>query len=293
MIEHTVYLGEHILNKVYSTSAIRKENTISEKTFKKIINPKNLESLERQFQKIDKKGKSIELSKKIKHHYSDIPKSKVSIFIKFLSKHGFNLERKFEGYPIVDILRNIILQFEDPEQRFNAIKEYIEKSTSLWIPLILFHEEMNPERVNKEKIFKNEQLNSIKEVLLNQIHLWNEKGQLLNCYRLYDVLALWSLYENKDVVEEFIKGCFKEEERLISFINGFSFDMVNFDFRGEYTEEYTTKEYNFYTMERLIDLEWFKEELDKQKYLDKHEDLIEFKKKLEKYISEKEHTICV
>lgn len=202
--------------------------------------------------------------------------------IEFLSKHGKDLEENFSGYSILSIIENIILKIKNQEQRFDTIKKYTEESTSLWTPLILFHKEKAyyHEQLKQEKNLNNKQLTIINNILLKKIDSWNKKGKLLSCYRLYDVLNLWGLYKNKDVVKKFIKDSLNDEKKITHLINGFNYEKIYL-----IIEEANIK-HEFRVMEKFMVLEYVKEELDKIKYPNKNKDLIEeFKGKLEEYIS--------
>ncbi len=106
-----------------------------------------------------------------------------------------------------------------------------------------------------------------------KIQLWAKNGKLISCNQLKDILYYWSLIESKQVVEEFIKNSLKDENKTIKLIKGFKKGNDPLSFEID-------------IMNKLISLEYVKEQLNKKKYSNEHKNLIEeFKRQMEEYNS--------
>lgn len=261
------------------------ENEISTVEFNHIINSKDYKSLENNILKIDQPEKIIDLLRRLNIECLDIPKEKIPMFIEFLFKKGDTLRtsnnrfNSYKDYLTLDLLKELIHRSEHP--RFNIIKENtLKKGTSLFIP-IWFLDGGGKDYLNEE------QLKQMEKIILDKIHDCNKRGELLSCYHLNVILNYWSSIENKEVVKEFIKGVFKDENKTIKLINGFITEVEHVKLNIEdvfgnnsklspnYTERWSSITFDLITMKTLISLEYVIEQLNKKQYSTEHKELIE------------------
>lgn len=281
LIENNVLLGEHLLKKVFNEENRLKlnKNEISLREFYKIIYlEEEFENLEQCLLELDKQEKVVNLFKKIMHRRFRIPEDRLQIFTEFLFKNGGNLQISIRQSSY--FLRELILTLEY-QQQLNIIKKCASKDESLIMLVILLW----GNSTHSDKFFVHILGEIISIILIHgkqkrnikrcaeKIQLWAKNGKLISCNQLKDILYYWSLIESKQVVEEFIKNSLKDENKTIKLIKGFKKGNDPLSFEID-------------IMNKLISLEYVKEQLNKKKYSNEHKNLIEeFKRQMEEYNS--------
>lgn len=259
MIANSLVLGTQILKNVFKEDKIKlEESKISMIEVDEIINLKDFKKFEQKVLELNKQGKLEDFFEKINYPYFKNPEITCPYLMEVLSKNKNILH--ISDSQIASFLSKLISKEE--YSRRNILKKCVLKDENLIISV----------RLLNNIAYK---FDEIENILLKKIYIWNKSEKLLSCSQLYDILDYWSFIENKETVEEFIKNTLKDKNKTIQLIKGFK--------KGNNPPSFEIE-----IMNRLISLEYFKEELNKTKYPEKYKELIEdFKEELERYIKKK------
>lgn len=138
---------------------------------------------------------------------------------------------------ILQIIHQFTLRFNFPEERYDLLKNAIEKSED---SLYIFIEELGIEdsrqgryglrettRPEEDWTVNSEQLEELEKVACNKIEVWAEDGKLAKHNKLPEILFTWKRWD-PDKAKKYIADLIKDDESLINFVSAFAEKSVSY-----------------------------------------------------------------
>jgi len=206
-------------------------NEFSQKEIKTILpTTNNPNSFSEALQTINKNGKITRFLERLADYIYDIPKENIESIILVLLDIGDSLQvdenYRSPGF-IVNICNKLINELGSHEEKYNILKNAIEKSTKSLFTIVYMVDNIldHESEYIEKKSFTSEEKNKIKEIVLKKIESWANNGQLKNHKKLLYILFRWKEWGHKDKIINFINNMIENDEGLINFITAFLKDI--------------------------------------------------------------------
>ena len=244
------------------------ENEISKRELISILKSDDSKFLYDKIIELNKNGKTKQFLLGVINNIEEIPSKNIPLFIENLLNIGDLLiiqEQSFlnidVGIYISRIINDLLFRYETQEQRYEILKEIIpklDKSIHTLTHVIGIEDQSHGKYGFAEKpktsedllLINNMQLDNLEKLTAEKIKEWANSGKLINCSNLNEILYDWSLWENINIVKEFVEFHLKDDENTIKLIQGFE---KNINTLKNYNIEHR-KTYEFEILERFINL---------------------------------------
>lgn len=194
----------------------------------------------------------------------DIPKENFQTIFNVLMNLGDMIPENREGMyslgsnmEIMRVFYQLNMQLESELERYNILKESIEKSKkSLYtlchqISLLMQkHGEYDKEREQDEKFITNDQLQDLKKLLLNKIDSWISNRLLFEHIEALYIMYLWKRIDENSCLK-YINTNSNSEEKVLKFLQAFIYHSFSHTM-GDYTEK-KEKKFNYKGLNDFID----------------------------------------
>jgi hypothetical protein len=190
---------------------------------------------------IEHQGKTSSFLEKIINNIKNIENEKAISIINILfdladgykSPVKKSISRNFQMDDLIFMsLNNLLLKFKDIEERYNIIKEAIERSNSLFLSVhfISSFDSNDEEKEGKEEegkendkiqLLEKPQIELLKNILVSKIKNWAEDDILINHFRLPFLLYRLERWDESNYIKEYLFNICKDDDKLVKLISRF------------------------------------------------------------------------
>jgi predicted KAP-like P-loop ATPase len=218
------------------------EYELSRKEFENVIKYSgDLDTLTKIIGEIEHQGKTSSFLEKIINNIKNIENEKAISIINILfdladgykSPVKKSISRNFQMDDLIFMsLNNLLLKFKDIEERYNIIKEAIERSNSLFLSVhfISSFDSNDEEKEGKEEegkendkiqLLEKPQIELLKNILVSKIKNWAEDDILINHFRLPFLLYRLERWDESNYIKEYLFNICKDDDKLVKLISRF------------------------------------------------------------------------
>lgn len=244
------------------------KNEISKRDLMSIIKSEDSKFLYDKILELNKNGKTKQFLSDVINNIGEIPSENIPLMIETLLNIGDLLTIQEQSFLHIDvgiyisrIIDDLLFRYETQEQRYEILKEIIpklDKSIHTLTHVIGIEDQSHgkygfaekPRTSEDLQLINDMQLDNLEKLTAEKIKEWANSGKLINCSNLNEILYDWSLWENINIVKEFVEENLKDDQNIIKLIQGFE---KNINTLKNYNIEHH-KTYDFKILERFINL---------------------------------------